>query len=114
MSVRPPPVELVHAFGPVLADFVSRVNGALYWSGARQVNSWFRDVGTNRSVGGHACSQHLVGLAVDVQTDQRTDLFVALARRYGLVPVVEPSGRAVHVQYYPAGTLERLGACNFG
>lgn len=105
MLEAPPPWQLVYTYPAVrwflqaLADtFVPGVSAS----------SWYRNPSHNRSVGGAADSQHLLGLAVDLVGD-RWALASAerMARAAGLTPVYE--GSHLHVQLFPAGYLRSQG-----
>jgi len=68
--------------------------------------SWYRTVATNRRVGGHPWSQHLVGLAADRAPASAS--FRSKARAAGLIVVFE--GTHDHIQAWRAGSLETLYA----
>ena len=111
MTYTVPPSDVRSAVGPALVDFVQRVNYVIAHTRVTGVNSWWRSVTENYRVGGDPCSQHLYGLAVDLQhseADASTVLGVAAAVGLVGVPI---SRTATHLQYYPAGTLRGLGAC---
>jgi hypothetical protein len=109
----PPPADVVRLVGPALDDYLQRLRGLYYAVNLGTCNSWWRSVAHNLATeGADPCSQHLYGLASDWQTNERTELAIALAPQFGLVAVPTGTGRtAVHVQYYPSGTLRSLGAC---
>jgi uncharacterized protein YcbK (DUF882 family) len=109
MSAKAPPWELWKWLGPAGPAFYTRVSALLHYFPTVRVNSWWRDPVLNRAVGGDEWSQHLYATAADLQTDEYTSAVVAAAPAFGLHPVVFPSGTAVHVQLYPARTLERWG-----
>lgn len=103
MAVLAPPSQYV-AYFPI-SDFVRRASWAS--SGLRGgFTSWYRTVDSNRRVGGHPWSQHLVGLAADRSPASAS--FRSKARAAGLIAVYE--GDHDHVQAWQAGTLERLYA----
>lgn len=110
MSAQPPPQEFIDAVGPALQDFISRANALFGLAGVAGVNSWWRSLQANFREGGASCSQHLFALAADLQTNEQTSAVLAAAPRVGLVasPI---SATAVHIQYYPRGTLSQLGVC---
>lgn len=103
----PPESLLSSPLGPLVVTGVNVLRGALA-SETRdsvQVTSWWRSPAHNREVGGEPFSQHLVGLAFDVVGPGS----VRVAQRWreaGGVAVQTPTH--VHLQVWPAGTLERL------
>lgn len=108
MTAQAPPIEVWRWLGPVGPAFYMRVINLLGWFPSVGVNSWWRDVFRNERLGGDEWSQHLYALAADLQTGDLTSTVVAAAPVFGLIPA--PISRtAVHVQLYPAGTLERWG-----
>lgn len=113
MPARPPTFAIaltVHQrFPGIWSDLVQRViNGAQDPSSASlHISSWWRDPGSNASVGGHPQSQHLVGLAMDVGGPiAARELYAQHARNF--LHVVEESDH-VHVQYWAAGLLASTG-----
>lgn len=81
-----------------------------------EITSWWRSPASNRAAGGSAGSQHLVGTALDglspgLSREQLLPL-VALVARYTRVGVPKiasaTSGRSVHVQALPAGTVAKI------
>lgn len=92
-----------------VADFVARVRRA--WIRGNTVTSWWRDPISNEEAGGEPDSQHLVGLAVDVD-GPFLQLFRDRCDAEGLVTVREHDH--LHVQRYPKGALaeamEEVGA----
>lgn len=77
------------------------VQQAIDGTGAR-ISSWWRSVAHNRSVGGHADSQHLLGWAVDVApVSARVEQAIRSRARFRWVVVRESDH--VHVQIFPAG-----------
>ena len=68
--------------------------------------SWWRSARQNERVGGDAESQHLLGLALDLVSDEPAEL-VASLREMGLTAVDE--GDHVHVQALKAGEARRQG-----
>ena len=112
-TVKPPPAELVVAmerrFPGVFRAFTQRVDQALAGLNVT-ATSWWRGAATNADVGGAQFSQHLLGLALDLDGPDR---LVARDRlsRLGL-PVIfhaVPGGAPhVHVQALPAGLLQIL------
>lgn len=103
MAVLPPPARIIRALRPQLVDFIERLVVAEPNAGVG-VNSWWRSEEVNRREGGERFSQHLVGLGLDLSGDDRG--FRNRMRAAGLIVVETPSH--THVQYWVAGTLERL------
>lgn len=115
-GVTPPPAGMIERFAPQIRAV------ALTWLAmgklgfAVQITSWWRDEARNAAAGGKRYSQHLVGTAMDglVPGYSRAQLlpFVArVARYYGAVAppeASEGSGRSVHVQGLPVGTVKTL------
>ncbi len=109
MSAQPPPPEVIAALRPHLIDFLTRVANAVRGEDVR-VNSWWRSLAHNEEVGGASgptlWSQHLVGLAFDLDGDPaRFATWERRLRAQGLGVVRKPG--YVHVQYLPRGTLQR-------
>ncbi len=102
MPVLPPPPAIIRALRPQLTDFIERL--ILAEPDPVGVTSWWRGQDLNREEGGAPFSQHLVGLGLDMVGD--TAGFRSRMRSKGLIVVVESDH--THVQYWPAGTLERL------
>lgn len=113
MPARPPPLAVVRFVEKFLGPgffrrWVDIANAAYLEAGASGVfTSWYRDPASNAAVGGSPNSQHLYGLAFDLDygvPDHRESPVVAAAsqsfRRRGFVPVAERSH--LHVQTYPA------------
>lgn len=91
------------SFSWPVGPYTQRVSAAL--DGSERLTSWYRWPAENARVGGHPWSQHQVALG----TDWATPNTAALVRRFrgqGLIAVDEFDH--VHVQAWPAGTLERL------
>lgn len=84
--------------------FISHLNSALR-NHRGTVTSWWRDRGTNEIHGGEEFSQHLIGLALDLDV-QDPNRLIADLRREGLVVIDE--GSHVHVQLFPAGVVAPL------
>jgi len=108
--VRIPPQSLVDQMDAELPGiwpaFLGRVVAGVRESRSNvRLSSWFRDPISNQNVGGAIDSQHLVGLAVDLTTDNPVALERALDAQ-GIVAVRE--GSHVHVQAYPAGLMAPL------
>lgn len=113
MAQQPPAAWWRHPqLGPLLYDFATRANAAALeyqrttWPQAPvYLTSWYRDGRANAAAGGAQFSQHLVGLAGDLVAADQARL-VRYLRGHGLHAIAE--GDHVHVQYWPAGTLERI------
>jgi len=108
--VRIPPPYIVNEVGRnipgIWPAYVSRIVQGVQASGARvRVSSWFRTPVDNQRVGGRPFSQHQLGLAIDLVTDNPIALENELDRR-GLVAIRETDH--VHVQAYAAGTVSSL------
>lgn len=115
-GVTPPPAGMVERFAPQIRAV------ALTWLTlgqmglAVQITSWWRDEARNAAAGGARFSQHLVGTAMDglVPGYSRAQLLpwvARVARYYGAVApsqASEGSGRSVHVQGLPVGTVETI------
>lgn len=87
-------------------DFVERVNRA--WVDGIYATSWWRSWWENIRVGGSTrpLSQHLAGLAVDIDGPRDwLRYFAQQARAQGLVVVEYPTH--AHVQLWRAGELDR-------
>jgi len=69
------------------------------------VTSWWRDRRNNEIHGGEEFSQHLLGLAVDLDAEDPNRLIADL-RREGLVVVDE--GDHIHVQLFGSGVVAPL------
>ena len=65
------------------------------------ITSWYRSPKRNKRVGGSSTSMHMLGLAVDVVLDSRSDVkeFIALAKRLRLWTLDEQDH--VHLQEIP-------------
>ena len=115
MSAQAPPYPIALAVEQSLPGFwrafLSAANAGfeVAASGGATVgiSSWWRDAEHNRAVGGHPRSQHLLGLAFDLESDQ-PDLAAEAFRAQGFTVVESPSH--VHVQTFPAGALDRIFA----
>jgi hypothetical protein len=81
-----------------------------------EVTSWWRPPSANVAAGGKDYSQHLVGTAIDALSPSYTraqllPLVQRVAALYGVSApsaASEGSGRSVHVQALPYGTVQRL------
>lgn len=105
MIEAPPGRQLAYTL-PAVQWFISQVV-ASYVPGC-ELTSWYRSPSHNRSVGGAADSQHLLGLGVDFAGDKwaRAELELR-ARAHGLTPVLE--GDHLHLQAFPPGFLRSQG-----
>jgi len=112
VAVVPPPFQLANAVE-------SRVPGGYAWFRSRvesanaglpvRASSWWRSPTKNQTVGGQQYSQHLLGFAIDLvyANAQARASGIARMKQLGLWTLDE--GDHVHVQLFPAGTLENLG-----
>lgn len=92
------------AWAPSVFDFVNRASNAWNATPGVSLTSFYRDPESNRRVGGHPRSQHLVALAADFTGDRAQLLHLAgHARSVGLVAVLESDH--LHLQLFPAGTI---------
>lgn len=108
MAVQIPPLEVIVRTLPFLSAFLGRL-GTTEVGPTLRLSSWYRDAATNRRVGGHPQSQHLLGLALDVVGSRdELDAFLVQVRIAGLVGLDE--GSHVHVQLLPAGRAGPLFA----
>lgn len=111
--------NVVEFLSPGIYDeFVKRVVNAIGSQNfnAVRVTSWYRTPFDNSRVGGDPSSQHLLGLAVDLQIVDRGGSSISFGmnpfrlqgrlRDMGLTAVVE--GDHVHVQVFPAGVVAPL------
>ena len=73
------------------------------------ITSYWRDPGTNRLVGGHPDSQHLVGLGLDLQYADRSAALADVSRFASLGLVAVDEGTHVHIQAWPAGVARSSG-----
>lgn len=108
MSVQLPPLGLARAVDRRAPGIYAALIDRLL-VGVRPgdyATSWWRDAATNRAVGGHPDSQHLLGLAFDIASPDLNDLYRRLATT-GLVAVREATH--VHVQAWPAGIARSTG-----
>lgn len=100
MSVKAPPDRILYYVWDDLVGFLSSLAAATPPPGL-YATSWWRDSETNRRVGGHARSSHLVGLAVDVAGDASAlQWFSARCEEQGLIVV--PYSTHIHLQALPA------------
>lgn len=117
----PPPPDTIKFFDRLIPgiwqNWVANVEAGLvqvdaHSGGQTTITSWWRSPNKNRAVGGHADSQHLVGLAFDVVPGKGTSLLAIseaadIFRRLGFT--VDPAETHVHVQTFPPGILRRVG-----
>jgi len=111
-----PPRNVVRFFEDIIPGFWGRWIGAAEWAlreidadvgGDTTITSWHRSQSKNRRVRGLPDSQHLVGLALDIETqdlNEAADRF----RQAGFIAVpFRPLH--LHVQTFPAGLLREVG-----
>lgn len=103
MSLVAPPIPLWHHLGGVYVQIVRDAGSAP----PATYTSWYRDVETNRRVGGSPQSQHLLGLAHDSVPEGSWDAFGEHFSARGYVVIFESDH--VHVQALPAGLAARFG-----
>lgn len=106
--IERPPQSIVIAMDQFIPGiwpvFVRAANSAL--GPGDTVTSWWRSPEKNADVGGHAESQHLVGLAFDVSSLSPPDI-ARLLRSVGFTTI--EAARHVHAQAFQAGVLGRAG-----
>lgn len=121
-----PPRHIIRFFEQIIPGFWGRWLGAADWAfkeidadvgGETIITSWWRSPSENRRVSGAPDSQHLVGLALDLQPgrprvalslDESADRF----RQAGFIAVsaVRKVGEShLHVQTFPPGLLRDAG-----
>jgi len=116
-QVRAPPAYYIGQFRAEMQRVLSTWAAVARALGAAghdlEITSWWRDF---RPVGGATYSQHLVGTAIDALSPRLTraqllPLVQRAARLYGTsapTKASERSGRSVHVQVLPVGTVATL------
>jgi len=102
MPCNPPSAQVAQVV-PHLQHFASIASWAAQGLDVT-CTSWFRTPAENFAVGGDEFSQHLVGWGMDVAGPGSLQ-FASRARLAGL-PVVN-EGDHIHIQLFPAGTLQR-------
>jgi len=109
VALQAPPRELLlSGFQPFILAFFFRAVLVLRAAPSAVITSWFRSVQANISEGGDPQSQHLFGLAMDIDVPRASVAHVLeVARGVGLVAVDERTH--VHLQLFPAGALARAG-----
>ena len=104
----PPPALLQTGWFPFILNFYWKAFGVASRFAGVRLTSWYRTPERNRLEGGSPESQHLFGIAWDVQVPLGSIAsFVHLAENAGLSAVREK--RHVHLQLFPAGVLARAG-----
>lgn len=111
MAVTLPPERVLQRTLPHIIAMLGMLARALVQTPNFQTlraSSWWRDAETNRRVGGHPDSQHLLGLALDVTgpAEVLQDFLIA-ARLQGLTALDERTH--AHIQLFPAGTPRDAG-----
>jgi len=101
-DIRIPPPNVIAAVGRTpLVEFLRRVSGMLTYIPDGTLTSWYRTPERNRAVGGARRSQHLLGLAIDLDTPD-PDLVLELADLFGVVALDETATKShVHLQAMP-------------
>lgn len=109
MALVAPPVEIIVRTLPFFVGFLNRLAGIeLTDLDSLRVSSWYRDSVSNMRARGLPDSQHLLGLALDVDGDPlHLQLFAERSRSAGLVAILSQSH--VHLQLLPAGRARGLG-----
>lgn len=126
MSFTPPPSTL-RPLSPYFIEFQQMLTrGAQQYArlapgASLKVTSWWRDRARNAAVGGAATSQHLIGLALDLQPTKPNATEPELARLAGVLAAAMnsvgggltavnewSSRRHVHVQKSPAGVWDAV------
>jgi len=107
VALEAPPPSLVSAVERVIpgiyrAFLVRLFTGIRDSHGEVQASSWWRSAADNLRVGGNARSQHLLGLAVDLEAVEPGLLLMELNAQ-GLTVIDE--GDHLHVQTFPSGTF---------
>jgi hypothetical protein len=97
-----PPIELIRKYFRPYVTVLERYMALEQMFPQAQLTSWWRSQLTNAEVGGAEYSQHRLGFAFDVVTDD-PDRFAAVAEAYGFIAIKE--GTHVHLQVFPANTL---------
>ncbi|MEE8509324.1 MAG: D-Ala-D-Ala carboxypeptidase family metallohydrolase [Myxococcota bacterium] len=109
MSVRAPPVPLIRILIRELIAFLTQLS-RLQIGPSIRITSWWRDAVTNRRVGGHPQSQHLLGLAIDlVGEESELRSIVSQVGQLSLgVEAIRETGH-LHIQWLPAGQAASAG-----
>ncbi len=102
MSVRSPPPHVTAALGPLIRQVVTQVNKAAPFAPpGTMITSWYRDPVTNSRVNGLPDSQHLAGLAFDVDHPDLRALIPLGGILRGLGFTVVPTPTHLHIQAFP-------------
>lgn len=112
MAVELPPERILREVFPLLIVFLNRLGIALadtHGFSELRASSWWRDPETNRRVGGHPQSQHLLGLGLDLIGPKEVLERLAIeARGEGLTAINETTH--LHLQLFPPGVVGGLPA----
>ncbi len=104
----PPAALLASGWFPIILNCYWRAVRVWWAVPGLGLTSWFRTPSVNREAGGDPESQHLFGLAWDLDTRTLDKArVIQAARDAGLVAVDERTH--IHIQAFPAGALARAG-----
>ena len=110
MPVLPPTLQIVSAFERWQPGFwtlwIRSFRAGASSAGGIKASSWWRSAPDNAAVGGARESQHLVGLAVDVEAADPARAAASFSRA-GFTVVDE--GSHLHLQTFQPGALARHG-----
>lgn len=107
MSVSFPPQQVLAVTFPMIVRFLVALGQAQPGPSVR-ATSWWRDVETNRRVGGAPDSQHLLALALDVVGEKfEIEQLAHRLRQLGIVAIQERTH--LHLQLLPAGMAREIG-----
>ncbi len=109
MSVRIPPEPIIRELIAELVVFLTNLQ-RLRPGRSIRISSWWRDPVTNRRVGGHPQSQHLLGLAIDLVGEERElGEIIRQVREFSLGIEAIRQTSHVHIQWLPAGQAAATG-----